>query len=135
MSENTKAYELRGLTADDIFPMFNIISKIGIKEFKACFESQEVKSAIGKVAAGNENENLGAIGFAVALDIANILFTNLHKAKEDIYQLLAQLSGKTKKDIASLPMATFMQMIIDVVRKEEFADFFQVVSKLFKSEN
>lgn len=135
MSENTKAYELRSLTADDIFPMFNIISKIGIKEFKSCFESPEVKSAIGKIAEGSENENLDAIGFAVAIDMANILITNLHKAKDDIYQLLAQISGKTKKEIAALPMAVFMQMIIDVVRKEEFADFFQVVSRLFKSEN
>ena len=42
MSENNaKAYELRNLTADDVFPMFKIVSKIGIKEFKACFESDE----------------------------------------------------------------------------------------------
>lgn len=28
-----KAFELRDLTADDIFPMCQIISKIGVKEF------------------------------------------------------------------------------------------------------
>ena len=133
MSEIEKAYELRSLTADDIFPMFQIISKIGIKEFKSCFESAEVKEAIGKITAGGEeNKDLNAVGLTVALDMASILVANLPKAKDDIYQLLSQLSGKHKKDIASLPMATFMQMIVDVVRKEEFADFFQVVSKLFK---
>ena len=132
MSENEKAYELRSLTAEDIFPMFQIISKIGIKEFKSCFEAPEVKKAIGSIAGGEENTDLNAVGLAVALDMATILVTNLPKAKDDIYQLLAQLSGKGKKDIAALPLATFTQMIIDVVRKEEFADFFQVVSKLFK---
>ena len=133
MSENTKAYELRSLTADDIFPMFQIISKIGIKEFKSCFDAPEVKKAIGAITAGGEgNTDLNAVGLVVALDMATILVANLPKAKDDIYQLLAQLSGKNKKDIASLPMATFMQMIVDVVRKEEFADFFQVVSTLFK---
>ena len=132
MSENEKAYELRSLTADDIFPMFQIISKIGIKEFKSCFEAPDVKKAIGKIAVGEDTTDLNAVGLAVALDMATILVANLPKAKDDIYQLLAQLSGKSKKDIASLPMATFMQMIVDVVRKEEFADFFQVVSTLFK---
>lgn len=132
MSEIEKAYELRSLTADDIFPMFQIISKIGIKEFKSCFETPEVKDAISKVAAGGDNKDINAVGVTVALDMASILVANLPKAKDDIYQLLAQLSGKHKKEIASLPMATFMQIIVDVVRKEEFADFFQVVSTLFK---
>ena len=133
MSETN--YTLRNLTADDIFPMFNIISKIGIKEFKGCFEAPDVKNAIGKIAAGGESSDLNAVGLIVALDIAQIVMTNLPKAKDDIYQLLAQVSGMDKKKIAALPMAVFMQMIIDLVRKEDFADFFQVVSKLFKPEN
>ena len=95
MSEIAKAYELRSLTADDIFPMFQIISKIGIKEFKACFEAPDVKNAIGMAAAGKESTDLNAVGLAVALDMATILVANLPKAKEDIYQLLAQLSGNT----------------------------------------
>ena len=128
-------YSLRKLTADDIFPMFNIISKIGIKEFKSCFEAPDVKDAISKIASGGEGSDLNSVGLIVALDMANILMTNLPKAKDDIYQLLSQVSGMSKKEIAALPMAVFMQMIIDLVRKEDFADFFQVVSKLFKQEN
>lgn len=44
MAETT--YELRKLCSKDMFPMFNIIRKIGVKEFKACFESEEVKKMI-----------------------------------------------------------------------------------------
>ena len=44
MKETT--YELRDLCSKDIFPMFKIISKIGVKEFKKCFESDEVKQMI-----------------------------------------------------------------------------------------
>lgn len=128
-------YTLRSLMADDIFPMLNIISKIGIKEFKGCFEAPDVKNAIGKIAAGSESSDLNAVGLIVALDIAQIVMTNLPKAKDDIYQLLSQVSGIDKKLIAALPMSMFAQMIIDLVRKEDFADFFQVVSKLFKQEN
>ena len=129
--EKTKAYELRSLTADDMFPMFNIISKIGVKEFKSCFESPEVKAAIASAAKGKQ-EDLTAIGVTVAFDLAGVIISNLSKCKEDIYLLLSQLSGMKTKDIASLPMVTFIEMVMDVVKKEEFTDFFQAVSKLLK---
>lgn len=129
--EKTKAYELRNLTADDIFPMFQIVSKIGIKEFKTSFDTPEIKDVIAKVTAG-EDADLNTVGMFVALDIAGIIIGNLPKCKDDIYLLLSQLSGKDKKEIAALPLGTFIQMVTDVVRKEEFKDFFQVVAKLFK---
>ena len=40
--------------------------------------------------------------------------------------------GMTEKEIAALPLGTFTQMIVDVFKKEEFSDFFQVVSGLLK---
>ena len=123
-----KNYELRNLTSDDIFPMFQIISKIGIREFKSCFESPDVKAAIEK----SEGTDLDSVGLAVMLDIGGIVLANVSKAKDDIYLLLSQLSGLTKQEIVALPMATFAQMVIDVIRKDEFKDFFQVVSRLFK---
>jgi len=132
IKENEKTYELRKLTADDVFPMFQIISKIGIKEFKTCFDAPEVKAALEKMAAGDETANLNSVGLIVALDVASLLMANLPKCKEDIYLLLAQLSGMNKKEIASLDLVTFTDMVIDVIRKEEFADFFQRVSKLFR---
>lgn len=133
-NENAKAYELRRLTADDVFPMFQIISKIGIKEFKACFESPEVMRMIKGAASGeNGKEDLTAsVGMAVAFDLAGIVVSNLASCKNDIYQFLAQLSGMSTKEIAGLPMVTFFEMIIDVIKKDEFKDFFQVVAKLLK---
>lgn len=123
-----KTYELRSLTSDDIFPMFQIISKIGIREFKSCFESPDVKAAIAK----SEGTDLNSVGLAVMLDIGGTVLANVPKAKDDIYLLLSQLSGLTNQEIGALPMATFAQMVIDVIRKDEFKDFFQVVSRLFK---
>lgn len=137
MIENTdtkaKAFELRSLTADDMFPMFNIISKIGINEFKRCFESPDVQTAISGMVSGKDGQDkLAAVGMTIAFDLASVVISNIGKCKDDIYLLLSQLSGMTKKEIASLPMSTFMEMIIAVVKKDEFSDFFQAVSKLFK---
>jgi hypothetical protein len=129
-----KAYELRRLTADDVFPMFQIISKIGIKEFKKTFESPEVMQMIKSAASGEKDrdEVQTSVGMTVAFDLAGIIMSNLGSCKNDIYQFLAQLSGMTTKEVAGLPMMTFFEMVIDVIKKDEFKDFFQAVAKLFK---
>lgn len=54
MSE--KKFELRKLCAKDIFVMVKIISKIGISEFKNCFNTPSVK---GKIRG---NADFSAIG-------------------------------------------------------------------------
>lgn len=129
-----KTYTLRGLTAEDVFPMLKIISGIGLKEFKSCFDSAELRDAIKNMSQGKEDGeavDTTAVGLMVAADIASIIFANLPKCKEDIYQLLSGLSGMKKKEIAELPMNIFLAMIIDVIKKEEFKDFFQDVAGLF----
>lgn len=134
MENKEKAFELRSLEADDMFPMFQIVSKIGIKEFKSCFESAAVQEAISKLAAEKKNDKgaVAAVGMMVAFDVVGILMTNISKAKEDIYFLLSNLSGMSRDEIAKLPPKTFMEMIVAVVKKEEFLDFFQGVSELLK---
>lgn len=129
-----KTYTLRGLTAEDVFPMLKIISGIGLKEFKSCFDSAELRDAIKNMSQGKEEGetvDTTAVGLMVAADIASIIFANLPKCKDDIYQLLSGLSGMKKKEIAELPMNVFLAMIVDVIKKEEFKDFFQDVAGLF----
>lgn len=129
-----KTYTLRGLTAEDVFPMLKIISGIGLKELKSCFDSAELRDAIKNMSQGKEEGetvDTTAVGLMVAADIASIIFANLPKCKDDIYQLLSGLSGMKKKEIAELPMNVFLAMIVDVIKKEEFKDFFQDVAGLF----
>lgn len=140
MSENVnvevkaKPYTLRNLTADDVFPMLQIINKIGFKEFKNCFNSPDVQAVISKSMSGaTDKEALVSIGVAVGIDIASVIIANVERCKSDLYQLLAGLSGMTVAEIGQLPMVTFFEMIVDVFKKDEFKDFFGVVSKLLKS--
>lgn len=133
MSETTeKKYELRELQSKDVFPMFRIISKIGVKEFKSCLDTEEVKDAISKMANKQGKANVEAVGMAVMLDIASVVISHIADAEADIYQFLSGLSGMSRKDLESLDMVTFFEMIVDVFKKEEFKDFIGVVSKLFK---
>lgn len=133
-TEQAKAYVLRDLTADDVFPMFSIISKIGIKEFKNCFESDDLKVLASKVTSGKEasEADIAAIGVAVGFDLASVVISHLPQCKDDIYIFLSGLSGMTKAEVAKLPMVTFFEMIVDVFKKDEFKDFFGVAVKLLK---
>ena len=130
-----KAYTLREMTADDVFPMVKIISGIGLKEFKTAFEAEDVKAAIAAMTGGKaegEKPDAAAIGITIAVNIADVIFSNLPKCKGDIYKLLSGLSGMSAKDIAALPMPVFMDMVVDTIKKEEFRDFFGAAARLFK---
>lgn len=128
MESTNKTYELRSLQAGDVFPMFTIMSKIGVKEFKDCFAADEVRAMV----AENGKADASAIGAKVMLGIASVVISHIAAAEQDIYSFLAGLSGMSKDEIKTLDMVTFANMIIDVFKKDEFKDFIQVVSGLFK---
>lgn len=130
MEEATNAVkELRDLQSKDVFPMFRIISKIGINEFMSCFETEEVQNMI----SGTKDEaSVEKIGLSVIVNMAGIIFAHISDAEKEIYTFLAGLSSMKEKEIAELDMVVFTEMIIDVLKKEQFKDFIKVVSKLFK---
>lgn len=126
-------YELKTLTSKDMFPMFKILSAIGIREFKSCFESEDVKR-LAKAAANGEEVDAGSVGMMIMLDIAGIVISKLPTCENEIYSFLEGISNLKRKELESLDMVAFTQMIIDVIQKPEFKDFIGVVSKLFTSE-
>lgn len=132
-----KPYTFRLLGAPDIFLMAKIISKIGINEFKACFETDGIKNLIQNAALDAKekdgNSDIISIGAGVFLEIANVILCNLPKCEAEIYQILAQTSNLTIDEIkAPGNAAMFLEMVIDFIKKEEFRDFIKVVSRLFK---
>lgn len=126
-----KAYKLRELKASDIFPTVKILGKIGINEFKSCFESDAIKNLVKSV-ENKEELDVSQIGVTVMFDVAGVVMTHLPNCENDIYTLLSGLSGMTKTEIAELPAGTFAEMIIDVVKMEGFKDFIKAASKLLK---
>lgn len=126
MSE--KKFELRKLCAKDIFVMVKIISKIGISEFKNCFRSPSVK---GKIRG---NADFSVIGLEVIIEMVGTVLENLPRCETDIYSFLADLSGMKSNEISELGMSEFAELIEAVLTKEEFKDFFTVVSKYLVKE-
>ena len=128
-----KVYTFRKLNSTDTFLMFKIIGKIGINEFTECFGKDAVKQMIQKVTGGKDNDDgITMVGISVILEMANIIIGNLPKCETEIYQMLSNTSNLTVEQVKELDFATFTEMVIDFIKKEEFKDFIKVVSKLFK---
>ena len=119
--------------AKDIFPMIQIVKRIGIQEITGCFESENVKNAIIKMQQNKDSDGkddeLNAIGTMIFFDIASVIISHIADAEAEIYTLLSNLSGMSRKDLENLDIVTFTEMVIDVVKKDEFKDFIGVVIK------
>lgn len=118
--ENTNKYELRPLVATDMGAICKIISAIGVRQFKDCFKVDDFKG-----------KDVEAIGFGVIFDIAGIVIANIPMAEDDIQAFLASLTGMKVADIKKLPFADYGELIMEVVMKDDFKDFFKRVMKLF----
>ena len=127
---NFKEYTLRNLQAKDVFLMSKIIGAIGIDQFKYAFGVDFINSITPD--SNGERDIASAVGVEMFFEIAGIVMNNLPKCEGDVYTFISNLSGIPVKDVETLPMNTFFQIIIDVVKKNEFKDFIGVVSKLFK---
>ena len=113
-------YEIRPLVATDMGAICKIITAIGIRQFKECFKVEDFKG-------GNVEE----IGFGVVFDIAGIIIANIPKAEEDIQTFVASVTGLSLTEVKGLPFADYGELIVKIVAKEDFRDFFSRVMKLF----
>ena len=131
--ENIAAYTLRKLEARDVALMVSILSKIGMDEIRKMLMSDDMQKLIDDLTGkGKKKVNSELVGIGVALEIANVIMSNYGKCEKDIFAFLSSLSDLPKENIESMPFDTFFEMIVDVIKKEEFKDFMRVVSKLFK---
>ncbi len=140
-----KPYTFRRLNSTDVFPMFKIISLIGVNEFTSCFEKDAIKNLVNSLIKSLTNKEVdeedkekesesikNIVGITLTMDIVNIVLSNIPKCESYIYQLLSQTSNLSVDEIKELDFAVFIEMVVDFIKKEEFKDFIKVVSKLFK---
>ena len=111
--------------------MFKIISKFGIGELKKCFDPKLVGQLVDENGDFQGDKLMSIVGMNIAFDVASWcskMFQNA-KMKNDFLTLISNLK---RKELEKMSMVTFFEMIVDVVQKKEFKDFFGVVSKSFK---
>lgn len=130
-------YTLRDLRAEDLFAMLRILNKIGVGDAANLFHSAEIKDSISaaKEKGAEGDALLDAVGVKVTIRLVELLISSLPECEKELYAFLASLSGMKAKDIAALPMGTFIDMLMELFRKDEFRDFFQRAAGSLKSEN
>lgn len=129
--EVKKPYSFRKLNATDIAPMAAIISKIGIDQFTECFASTDELAQIFRDKTKTKEAITNIAGMKIAFKIANIVLAHYGNCQKDIFELLANVSGLSVEEIEAFSPATFAKMLIDLVKLDDFADFFKVALELF----
>lgn len=131
-----KGYTLRELEGNDLFLMVRIVSKIGIDRLKNCMEAASVKKAIGTMMdeqanAEDKEAALNSVGMLVIMEVASAVLERLPDCQEEIYTLLASVSGMKRDDIAHMKLIPLTRMIKEFFKKPEFPDFFMEVYGFF----
>lgn len=121
-----KAWDLRPLVATDMGAICKIISAIGIRQFKECFKIEDFKGIDIK-----KEEDVKKVGFGIIFDIAGIIISNIPRAEEEIQAFLASVTGMKVSEVKKMSFADYCELIMAVVMKEDFQDFFKRVMKLF----
>lgn len=121
-------FELRTLTAVDVAPMTRIMSRIGFVRIKEAFANIDFTAIV----KDGKKMDLESIGLGIAIDLVGVILENYAAVQDLLIDWLASLTGKKKKEIEALELADFTELLICVVQKEEFKDFFKVVSKFLK---
>lgn len=144
-----KPYTLRKVKADDLFLMISILRKLNIKEFASCLQTpqavQLIKSFSHKKEEGESGEEIVPVGeseditliggISIALELAGKILEQLPKCKDDLFNLLANVSGMSVKEIENLDIDIFFEMLVDFIMAPEFGNFIKVASKFSSKAN
>ena len=127
--------ELRGLVAEDIFLMVEILNDIGAAEIRELITPDKLKSMLKLV--NNEDEAdkddldmTTVLGFNVVMEVFTLIMKNLNRCKKNLYLFIGGVANIKPEEVAQLPMKDFASVLVRIVKKDEFADFFKAVSEL-----
>lgn len=116
---------MRGLQTKDLGLFSKIISKLEIKsEAKKLFLTID---PTGKSDEEIETEKKEAEN-KLAFDVGMLLIENYWKAEKDIHRLLANLTGKTIKEVEKLPLNELIELLQELAKDESFKSFFNLVA-------
>ena len=125
-------YEMRKLQATDIFSVVKILNGIGFKNIREAINIEEINKMRKGMTEDNADVITSQVGLNVVMSIATIILENLPNVESDLYNFIGSVIGVKAKDVAKMEMGEFMDLLIAIIQKEEFKDFFKRASKLIK---
>ena len=114
-----KPYTLRRLKDRDLFPILSIISEVFPDDLAKVF-----------VQLSTKEKSVQEVGAMAVMKMVLAVLKNMDKVKDDVYNLLSDVSGIPAAEIAEMEFGTTPMMIWDIVGNEKNCGFFKVLSKL-----
>ena len=125
-------YEIRTLQATDIFSVVKILNGIGLNNVKEVIDFEEINNIRKGMTKGNADVITSQVGIKVVMSLVTVIIENLPKVETDLYNFVGNVIGMKPKDVAKMDMGEFMDVLIAIIQKDEFKDFFKRASKLIK---
>ena len=129
-------YNMRNLQATDIFSVVKILNGIGLKNIKESIDFEEINKIRKGMTEDNSEGNLelvySQVGVNVVMSIATVILENLPNVESDLYNFIGSVIDMKAKEVAKMDMGEFMDILVAIIQKEEFKDFFKRASKLIK---
>lgn len=114
-----RTYTLRRLKDCDLFPILDILGKV---------LPDDLAAVLMKVVS--KEKNVKEIGAVVIVRLVKAIFKNIGLVKDELYALLADVSGIPVDELAEMPFGTTPMMVWDIIDNEKNVGFFKVLSKL-----
>ena len=125
-------YEMRNLQATDIFSVVKILNGIGLKNIKESIDFEEINKIRKGMTGDNADAVTSQVGVNVVMSIATVILENLPNVESDLYNFIGSVIDMKAKEVAKMDMGEFMDILVSIIQKEEFKDFFKRASKLIK---
>lgn len=131
--------ELRELRGDDLFTVMTILGKLDVKdELVKAFESgNQISRDLKKGKRSKEDVEAEAEkrGMRVMATLLQQVMLNIGKVKGDVNMLLADLTGKSVKEIETLKLTEYTNLLIKVFKHPDIHEVFtSAVSSLMGQE-
>ena len=127
-------FVLRRLQATDVRTLSTIISKIGIKEFAPALTSDEVMGTFRAIAEKEDADqnDMTFAGITASLEVVSIILANYGKCEQDLFAFMGSVAGLKTEEVGELPLDEFAELLISIVKRQDFKSFFSVARRLFQ---
>lgn len=123
--------EMRELRGDDLFTVLSILGKLNVKDDLVAAYEQNAKESNNKKLTDAEVE---ARGVRVMATVIQRVLLNISVVRDDINSLLADLTGKSTKEITELGIVEYTNLVIQLFKRPEFREVFTSAASLLTEE-
>lgn len=132
-----RPYELRKMQDADLFPLLQLLRKLGFKEVKDTYNKYKGSVKFNRADYETDEEAKKALdelqkqmGIDMVFELAEFMISKIDTHSDSIYEFFSMLAGVPADDIKKMEFGTLPLMIYDCVSEVKNTAFFKVLSGL-----